>query len=342
MTDRTDNGFLDEDFAVARLAAIVESSFDAIISKDLSSVITTWNQAAEHLFGYSAQEAVGQSIVMLIPEERRSEEDEIIARVRAGHKVDSFETVRRRKDGKLINVSITVSPIKDSRGRIVGASKIARDITAAKESERRIRVLMREVNHRVKNQFAVLLAMVRETGRRTSDPVEFEARIRERIVALAKSHDLLVDSEWSGAPLISVVKEHLEPFPHDGKITMSGPNLFLESNAVQNIGMAVHELGTNSTKYGALSQDNGKIVVSWEVVRAPAGEQEFKLVWDESSASGAAQPVETDERKGFGSVILLRVTPGALGGKSTLDHRLGRVVWTLTAPLANILATPSF
>ena len=118
------------------LAAIVESSDDAIISKDLNGVITTWNRGAQEVFGYTAEEAIGQPVTMLMPPERVNEEPGILERIRSGNKVDHYETVRRRKDGTLLDVSLTVSPIKDSEGRIVGASKIARDITAQKRIER--------------------------------------------------------------------------------------------------------------------------------------------------------------------------------------------------------------
>src|SRR3982750_132398 len=122
----------------ARLAAIVASSDDAIISKDLTGTITSWNQAAERMFGYSAQEAIGQSIRILIPEDRLSEEDFVLSRIREGLGVDHYETVRRRKDGTLLDVSLTVSPIRIPDGTIVGASKIARDVTAAKHNEREL------------------------------------------------------------------------------------------------------------------------------------------------------------------------------------------------------------
>src|SRR3954468_21886823 len=121
----------DEEIASAdrgRLAAIVESSDDAILSKNLQGIIVSWNSAAERLFGYTAEEMVGASILKIIPYELRSEEDHILSRVRAGQKVDHFETTRVRKDGKRIHVSITVSPVRDLNGRVIGASKIARDI----------------------------------------------------------------------------------------------------------------------------------------------------------------------------------------------------------------------
>src|SRR6202044_3485735 len=121
------------------LAAIVASSDDAIISKNLDGFITSWNKSAERIFGYSPEEAIGQHIPLIIPPERHSEESEILARVRRGERVDHFQTVRRRKDGSTVDVSLTISPVRDSSGRVIGASKVARDITAQKQSEQALR-----------------------------------------------------------------------------------------------------------------------------------------------------------------------------------------------------------
>ena len=115
--------------ATRRLAAVVESSDDAIITKDLNSIITSWNAGAERIFGYTAAEAIGRSIRMLIPDELQGEEDMVLAKVRAGEKIAHYETVRQRKDGTRLSISLTVSPLRDDRGEIVGASKIARDVT---------------------------------------------------------------------------------------------------------------------------------------------------------------------------------------------------------------------
>jgi PAS domain S-box-containing protein len=125
--------------AAVHLASIVESSDDAIVSKDLDGIITTWNRGAERLFGYTAEEAIGKPITLLIPPDRLDEEPRIIERIRRGERVDHYETVRRRKDGSLIDISLTVSPMRDRNGRIVGASKIARDITERKLAEARLR-----------------------------------------------------------------------------------------------------------------------------------------------------------------------------------------------------------
>src|SRR6185437_8880618 len=112
------------------LAAIVASSEDAIASKTLEGIVTSWNDAAERLFGYSAQEMIGQSIRRVIPPELHSEEDRILAQLRQGHRIERYETVRLRKDGSRVHISLTVSPVRDSYGAIVGAAKIAHDITA--------------------------------------------------------------------------------------------------------------------------------------------------------------------------------------------------------------------
>jgi PAS domain S-box-containing protein len=121
------------------LAAIVDSSDDAIVSKNLDGIITSWNKSAERIFGYSATEAIGQHITLIIPPDRHAEEDHILACLRRGERIDHFQTVRRRKDGTLIDVSVTISPVYDSSGRVIGASKVARDITAQKRAEHELR-----------------------------------------------------------------------------------------------------------------------------------------------------------------------------------------------------------
>src|SRR5579871_2008784 len=125
--------------AALLLGAIVDSSDDAIISKNLDGIITSWNKSAERLFGYTADEIVGKPVTMLIPSDRLNEEPQIIARLKKGERVDHFEAIRRRKDGSLLDISLTISPIRDANGQITGASKIARDITRQKSIEAEIR-----------------------------------------------------------------------------------------------------------------------------------------------------------------------------------------------------------
>ena len=123
------------DSARSHLAAIVESSDDAIVSKSLEGIIRSWNSGAQRIFGYSAEEAIGQPVLMLLPHDRKDEETEILRRLRSGERVDHFESIRVTKDGRHIDVSLTISPVRDSSGRIIGASKVARDITRQKAAE---------------------------------------------------------------------------------------------------------------------------------------------------------------------------------------------------------------
>ncbi len=139
--------------ASAFLAAVIENSDDAIITKDLNGVITSWNKSAERLFGYTEQEAVGRPILILIPPNRQVEEPLILDRIRRGERVDHFETVRVRKDGTLIDVSLTISPVKSTDGRIIGVSKIARDITERKRTQEALRNADRR-----KDEFLAMLA----------------------------------------------------------------------------------------------------------------------------------------------------------------------------------------
>lgn len=148
--------------AAQQLVAIVESSHDAIISKDLNGVIATWNQSAERLFGYTAEEAVGKPVTILIPPDRLDEEPQILSRIRRGELVDHFETIRRRRDGTLIDISLTISPVRDAHGKIVGASKIARDITESKEAEAKLQ----DSEQRLRELLAAIPAAIYTTDAR--------------------------------------------------------------------------------------------------------------------------------------------------------------------------------
>ena len=138
-----------------RFSSIVQFSDDAIISKNLKGIIESWNEGAERIFGYTANEAIGQSVEMLIPPDRIDEEWEILNRIRRGEHIEHYETVRRRKDGSLIDISLTVSPIMDAEGRVVGASKIARDISERRKAQEQNEMDFREMDHRIRNLFAL-------------------------------------------------------------------------------------------------------------------------------------------------------------------------------------------
>jgi len=222
--------------------SIVESSDDAIVSKNLDGVITSWNGGAERVFGYTAEEAIGKPITIVIPHDRLDEERMILTRIRRGERVDHFETVRQRKHGSLITVSLTVSPVKNVDGKIVGASKIARDITEQKRNQEQIATLAREAEHRSKNLLANVQATVNLSHSDTSEGLK--RAIEGRIQALANVHSLFVDTRWIGAELSTIATQELAPYSEKGKtrVRIDGPQVLLEPNAAQTIAVILHEL----------------------------------------------------------------------------------------------------
>jgi PAS domain S-box-containing protein len=299
-----------------RLAAIVESSDDAIVSKDLNGVIATWNKGAERLFGYLEQEAIGKPITMLIPEQHRDEETRILERIRRGERIDHFETVRRRKDGSMVSISLTVSPIADGMGRIVGASKIARDITEQKRREEQINLLAREADHRTKNLLALAQATVHLTNGETA--AELKGAIEGRLRALANAHTLLAQSRWAGADLRNLALEELSPYcaqddgEDDPRARIEGPSLMLEQQPAQAIALALHELTTNAVKYGALSVPSGRIALTWRRQSV----NRLLVRWIETGGPPVTPPV----RKGFGTRVMSRICE-QLNGELKFDWR---------------------
>jgi PAS domain S-box-containing protein len=321
-----------------QLAAIVASSEDAIVGKDLDGIILTWNRGAERLFGYTADEVTGKPITILIPPERHDEETLILGRIRRGERVDHYETVRRRKDGSQVEVSLTVSPIKNAHGRVIGASKIARDITDRKRAEEQQRLLLKEMNHRVKNLFALAGALITLSVRSAATPNDLAESVRERLTALARANDLTLPDltegrEASGraTTLPALVRTIVAPYvaQDHASVTVNGPDVPVGGKAVMGIALLLHEIATNAAKYGALSSRGGSVAVSWSV-----RQDELFLTWQERGGP----PVEREPKnEGFGSLLARLTVTGQLGG--TMSHAWdpeGLTV-TLSAPLERLL-----
>jgi PAS domain S-box-containing protein len=294
------------------LASIVESSDDIIVSKSLDGIITSWNRCAERIFGYSADEAIGQPITIVIPEDRQSEEREILTRIRRGERIDHFETVRRRRDGSLVNVSLTVSPIKDGNGKIVGASKIARDVTQQKRDQELIATLAREAEHRSKNLLSTAMAAVNLS--RADSAEDLKQVIVGRIGALSNVCSLFAESRWLGAELSALVAQELAPYSekYGKRMIIDGPPTLLEPSVAQAIAVTLHELATNAAKYGALSQPSGTLNVRWSDV----ANRELRLCWTETGGLAVQKP----EREGVGSRIIEAMI-GQQKGQAHFDWR---------------------
>jgi PAS domain S-box-containing protein len=438
-------------------AALVESSDDAIVAKNTDGIVISWNPAAERLFGWSADEMVGGSIRRLLPADRQEEEDQILARIRSGERLKPFYTKRLHKDGHLLDVEVSVSPVRDSGGRIIGASKLARDVgeylrvqQAVRESEERfrtlaenisqfawmaepdghifwfnkrwyeftgfsdddsmdgqgrqvvhpdhresvvdtynraiaagedyedtfpmrakdgeycwflsrakpirneggeivrwfgtntditeqreqaeqIRLLLMEVNHRSKNMLTTIQALARRSA-----PGEegFLARFEDRVQSLAINQDILVGREWREVPIDELVRLQLA-FIHDapGEFVVGGPPISLAPRAAEVIGMALHELATNSLKYGALSTEDGSVDIGWS--HRPDGTG-LMLWWRENGGPPVVRPAHN----GFGTTLIRDVPQHNLGAEVSLHYHPGGVCWELIGD-PSVLARPA-
>jgi PAS domain S-box-containing protein len=303
------------------LAAIVESSEDAIVSKNLDGIIISWNMGAQRVFGYTAAEAVGQPITIVIPADRQREEREILTRIRRGEHTDHFETIRQRKDGTLIVVSLTVSPVRNAEGQIIGASKIARDITEQKRSHEQIATLAREAEHRSKNLLASVQATVRLSQSETPDGLK--RAIEGRIQSLANVRSLFVKTRWIGADLSTIAAQELAPYSEKDqrRVRIDGPPVLLEPDVAQTIGIILHELATNAAKYGALAVPDGQVELKW----SHDANGRLHLRWTESNGPKVQEPTH----KGFGGRITEQMI-AQRSGKMHFDWRADGLICEIT------------
>lgn len=313
------------DLEAAHLAAIVSSSDDVIISKTLDGVITSWNAAATRVFGYEPEELVGQSILKIIPADLQAEEEQILAKLKRGERITHYDTVRVTKDGRRVDISLTVSPVRDRHGRIAGASKVARNVTERKRGEALQRLLFDELNHRVKNTLAIVTSLASQSLLRTSSPEEFADSFTGRVEALARAHDLLMLGQMRGTTLADLVQEQVI-LEGGARIYAAGPKVDLDSQAVVQIGLVLHELATNARKYGALSIPGGRLNITWAYI--PDRDREVIIHWRESGVSNLRQP----SARGFGTTLIERTTQ-AFGGSATIEFRPGGLACDLRLQL---------
>ncbi|MFE0759211.1 PAS domain S-box protein [Inquilinus sp. NPDC058860] len=318
--------------AAQRLAAIVESSDDAIVAKDLNGVITSWNHGAERLFGYTAEEAIGQPITLVIPADRLGEEPEILARIRRGERVEHFETIRRRKDGSLVEISLTISPIRNRKGEITGASKIARDITERKRAQERQVLLLREISHRVKNLFALAGAVVTLSTRTARSPEELAEQVRNRLSALARAHELILpdlkqEQAATSTTIEALLRTIFSPYEYGAgdRIAIDGPELTIGGHAVTSLALLLHELATNAAKYGALSVAPGRIAVTWTIEDAT-----LSLRWMERGGPPAESAANGE---GFGTWLVDGAIKGQLQGQISREWGADGLSILMSLPL---------
>ena len=228
---------------------------------------------------------------------------------------------------------LLVDPMVDAAGHIKGVRCASIDITERKREQQHIRLLMREVNHRSKNMLTLVQAVARQTAAKKTD--DFLGRFDERLRALAASQDLVVKNEWRGADLDELLLSQLSHFKDliGSRIELKGPPQFISASASQTIGMAIHELGTNAGKYGALSNGNGRIDVLWRLERDGEGHDVFVMDWRESDGP----PVSPPTHRGFGSTLISRIVEVSLNAEVELDYPVSGLFWRMTCGAEEIL-----
>jgi PAS domain S-box-containing protein len=337
--DRAPESELDRPYLIGQdplqLAAIVTSSEDAIISKDINGIIVSWNGGAENLYGYAADEVIGKPITIIIPSDRLDEEATILAQIQRGEPVDRLETIRRRKNGSLVEVSLTISPVKDAKGNIVGASKIARDITERKRAQERQALLLREINHRVKNVFALAGSLVVLSARSAQTPADMATALQSRLVALSRAHDLTLPDLTTDATadkatmLLTIVETISSPYTSSDRpghrFVTRGPAVRVGRKAVTAFALLLHEFATNAAKYGALSVPDGHVDVEWTI-----DGNDLHLTWREH---GGPPPAVSSRSEGFGSLLTRATVTGQLGGKILHEWKAEGLSIQLAVPL---------
>jgi two-component sensor histidine kinase len=227
---------------------------------------------------------------------------------------------------------LTVSPVRDLSGKVIGASKIARDITERKRARERQELLTQEIHHRTKNLFAVVHAVVSRSFAGNRSIEDAKKAVLDRLHSLAQTHVMLIEKEWQGADIAEVVRTELSPYV--GRTTIEGPSVALSPKAAQNFALAVHELATNAAKYGALSNLAGHVHVNWSVSQ-PNGTRLFTFRWQEHGGPLVAPPT----RKGFGSAVLEQVMAEYFDTPPHIEFAREGVRYELTGSLDAIAAS---
>ncbi|BBC22387.1 PAS domain S-box protein [Pseudanabaena sp. ABRG5-3] len=318
-----------------QIAAIVESSDDAIISKTLEGIITSWNSGAEKIFGYSAEEAIGQPMMLIIPPERAAEEPQILAKIAQGDRVEHFETVRRRKDGQLIDISVTISPVRDKSGNISHASKIARDITNRKQSEIQLRdaydrevVLIKEIHHRVKNNLQIISGLLYLQSRQVQDEQirTIIQSCRHRILSMALLHEKLYRSQdlenidfigYIRSLTLNLQGSYASP---STSITLNiqSENVRVDIDTAMYCGLIINELVSNSLKYAFPEGRAGEIIIEFN----QDADNRYTLIIRDNGI-GMPEAIDLKHAKSLGLQLVYSLAVQQLKGQIVLEHRGG-------------------
>lgn len=289
------------------------------------------NAAFLKLTGYDRKEVLGKELKSLLAEGVDGDAMATVEAEFAAHNSAEPEIHYRRKDGSEFWASIFISPVWDERGAVVQHFASFVDLTRHKQDIARARMMVDELNHRVKNTLATVQSIVTQVLRRPAGPEAMRDAIESRILALSRSHDLLTSSHWEGAGLHDLVDTALQPFEvvagRAERFTIRGDNVHLSPRTTLSLTIALHELATNAVKYGAFSNEAGTIAIDWGVTRGEDGKR-LLIRWVEQGGP----PVVPPTHKGFGSWVIERGLAHELGGRVSLDYLPGGVVCRIDIP----------
>jgi PAS domain S-box-containing protein len=309
-----------------RLRLIIDSAKDyGILTADEDGLITSWNQGAERILGFTETEAIGQHLrIFFTPEDVEARRPEMEMQLALSQGRADDERWHVRKDGSTFWASGEMVPVEAEHLR--GFVKIFRDLTERRRADERTRLLVDELNHRVKNTLATVQSITKQTLKGADLDHKVQEALLGRFMALAASHDLLTQSHWKSASFDEVVHRALEPFIGKGSenVIIRGAPVTVQPRTAVSLGLALHELATNAVKHGALSRPNGRIEIDWHV-----SGKTITFTWTERSSTASPE----SQRKGFGTRLLAQAVPYELGGSTQLRFSSGGMTFMLELPL---------
>jgi len=316
-----------------RLAAVIlENALEyAIFTMDFDGVITTWSRGAEQILGYTRDEAVGMSFGRLFVDPDRE----------AGNHVDELEKAKRdgkaedtrwhqRKNGQRFWANGMTMRIEEPG--VSSLLKILRDETPAKLAEDQRVLLLNELNHRIKNTLATVQSIAEQTLRASETDPTARRNLTERLIALSEAHNVLVEENWAGADLMSIVRQALAPHDQAGSLRfrIDGPAVRLSPPQAVAMALALHELATNAIKYGALARDGGRVEIDWNLSHDHLGARHMAFLWREFGGP----PVSAPERQGFGTRLIARSFGQESGGQAQIAFLPEGVQCVIKLPLS--------
>ncbi|MFT4255248.1 MAG: PAS domain S-box protein [Caulobacter sp.] len=314
----------------ARYRAIVDTAVDAIVVIDEHGRIEAFNPAAERLFGYAAADMIGANVNALMPEPHHGAHDGYLETYRATGERRIIgigrEVFGRRQDGSTFPLELSIAEWRSGGRRFF--TGVMRDVTERKRTEELQRLLVNELNHRVKNTLATVQSVAGQTLRNAADLGDARESLTTRLLALARTHDILTRESWEGADLRDILAGLIESYGDATRFTLSGPSVRLSPKTALSLSLALHELMTNAAKYGALSTPAGQVAIGWS--REGEGyDERLRLGWKESGGPLVSPP----ERQGFGSRLITRGLALELDGEAMLNYPPDGVACTIVARL---------